>query len=403
MPVRRARNGRWRYRAQVRLPDGTVTRISGSAPVQFNTKTAAQQAERDHLARMMKPAASTKKEEVPTFEEWFNGRFWKEWVVAQDNKPTEREAKQSIFKHHLAPVFGKKKLDTIDVGAINRFRAMLLEKKLSKKRINNILAVLSKALRYADDVELIKAPRKIGLFKVERPEIESWELQEYARILAAARKEGPAVYAAVCLAGEAGLRVGEVKGLRWREDVDLVARTLTVNQQMRRGVVGTPKGRTRRTVPMTATLYEALRAMSVVREGFVVLDHVGRGVQGRAKHEENVVKRLMERVCRLAGLPQSGWHRLRHSFGTHAATFGVNPWRLMTWMGHKRVDETMLYVHLAEHHRRAIPEAVLAAGAREVDPDHRILAMLGARCHVSWQQRGNAKRETAETKMISAG
>src|SRR4029453_13663466 len=55
--------------------------------------------------------------------------------------------------------------------------------------------------------------------------------------------EGEVVYAAVVLAGEAGLRVGEVKGLRWREDVDLVARTITVNQQIRRGVAGTPKGR----------------------------------------------------------------------------------------------------------------------------------------------------------------
>jgi hypothetical protein len=27
--------------------------------------------------------------------------------------------------------------------------------------------------------------------------------------------------------------------------------------------------------------------------------------------------------------------------------FGVNPWKLMTWMGHKRIDQTMLYVHFA--------------------------------------------------------
>jgi len=35
-------------------------------------------------------------------------------------------------------------------------------------------------------------------------------------------------------------------------------------------------------------------------------------------------------------------------------------------MGHKRVDETMLYVHRAEQHRRAIPQLVLASGAREM-------------------------------------
>lgn len=52
--------------------------------------------------------------------------------------------------------------------------------------------------------------------------------------------------------------MGEVKALRWREDVDLVAGTITVNQQIRHGVLGTPKGRTRRVVPMTPTLHAAL-------------------------------------------------------------------------------------------------------------------------------------------------
>src|SRR5688500_1748475 len=101
----------------------------------------------------------------------------------------------------------------------------------------------------------------------------------------------------------------------------------------------------------------------------------------------------MERICRKAGLPVSGCHRLRLSFGTHAACFGVNPWRLMTWMGHKRVDETMLYVHLAEQHRREVPKPVLKAGARELDPDLRILAMLSERYSV-WQPRGSETRKT---------
>jgi hypothetical protein len=110
----------------------------------------------------------------------------------------------------------------------------------------------------------------------------------------------------------------------------------------------------------------------------------------------------MERLCRKAGLPESGWHRLRHSFGTHAAMFGVNPWRLMTWMGHKRVDETMLYVHVAEQHPREIPSAVLKAGAREVDPDRRILAMLSERRSV-WQQIGSRDEKSRENPVILAG
>jgi len=41
-------------------------------------------------------------------------------------------------------------------------------------------------------------------------------------------------------------------------------------------------------------------------------------------------------------------------YGTHAALFGVNPWRLQGWMGHKRIEETMLYVHVADVHARAL-------------------------------------------------
>jgi hypothetical protein len=58
---------------------------------------------------------------------------------------------------------------------------------------------------------------------------------EYRRILEAAKSEGPIWYAATCLAGEAGLRIGEVRAIRWREDVDLVAKTITVNTQLGNG------------------------------------------------------------------------------------------------------------------------------------------------------------------------
>jgi hypothetical protein len=57
----------------------------------------------------------------------------------------------------------------------------------------------------------------------------------------------------------------------------------------------------------------------------------------------------------------------------------VNPWRLQAWLGHKRIDETMLYVHVAEAHPRELPEVVISAGNGIADPDRRILAMLGAR------------------------
>ena len=353
--------------------DGTkLPRVRDVSPVQ--TRRGAEEHERQLRQSMLDGTHGQK--EVPRFDTWFNGRYWTEHVVGRKNKPSTVESKRSVYRHHLEVNFGKLPLDKIGVGEIARFRASLVTKGLSDKSINNILAVLSKALHYAADVELIRKAPKVGLLKVERPEIEWWEFAEYSRIVAAARGEGPDWYAAVCLAGEAGLRIGEVRALRWREHVDLVAGTITIAEQMRHGITGTPKGGRRRVVPMTGTLVAALRALEVVREGYVV-----RTVDGKPMSDPRT-SHAIRRILRKASLPERGWHSLRHTFGTHAALLGVNPWRLQAWMGHNRIDETMLYVHVAGSHLRPLPEPLLLAGSDFTDPDLRILRMLGARAQI---------------------
>src|SRR4051812_27777336 len=98
MSVRRDPDGRWRYRTRLILPDGTHVRISGTAPSYENTETAAKRPEAEAIyAKVHAPAeqAQPKPEEqpakeVPTYAEWFNGRFWNEWVIGERNKPSER-------------------------------------------------------------------------------------------------------------------------------------------------------------------------------------------------------------------------------------------------------------------------------------------------------------------------
>ena len=334
------------------------------------------------------------REEVPTFREWFNGRFWTEWVIGRKNKPSEAESKRSIFKHHLEPAFGGRRLDQIGNGEVAAFRArMVQEGRLSDKRINNILAVLSKALRYAVEVEVLGQAPRVGLFKVEAHDIVFWEFDEYARLLQAAAQEGVTWYVAVCLAGEAGMRIGEVRGLRWL-DVDSDGKTITVSQQIWHGIEGTPKGRTRRVVPMTPVLSEALQRLGGLQQGYVLQNPDGSPLSdGQTIH-------AIFRICDRAGLgeeqyPKRSWHVLRHTFGTHAALFGANPWRLQAWLGHKRIDETQRYVHVAEAHQRQWPLAVVEAARQEQDLDRRVIAMLGA--------RSIARPGTADAQTIWSG
>jgi len=184
MSVRQRRGRQWFFRTVVRLPDGRRERIFG-VPKTFglpNTKIGAQEAERRAIERALKTGEpATTRKEVPTFKEWFLGRFWKEWVVGHRNKPSETESKESIFRVHLEPFLGSRRLDQIGHAEVAQLRASLVEKKLSDKRINNILAVLSKALRYAEEAELVEKPPRVRLYRVDKAEIEAWSFEEYGR------------------------------------------------------------------------------------------------------------------------------------------------------------------------------------------------------------------------------
>src|SRR5690348_7052330 len=107
---------------------------------------------------MMAPTHPTK--EVPTFATYADD-FMKTYVLA-NNKPSERAMKASILKHHLLPVFGEMRLDAIKMHAIETLKANLLAK-LSRKRVNNILACLGKMLRYAHEIELIEIVPRVKL------------------------------------------------------------------------------------------------------------------------------------------------------------------------------------------------------------------------------------------------
>jgi integrase len=352
--------------------------ISGTPTL--NTKLEAERAEGDHVQRVVAEYRNptVQKMKVPTFAEWFEGRYLAEWCPV--NKPGTIAEKRSAYEYRIKPAFGDTPLNEIGTAELAQFRAKLLADRLSKKTVNNLLTIVSKPLRYAFDVGVIDKVPKVGILKHERPEIQPWELDEYAAILREAKAYGREWYAAVCLAGEAGLRVGEVRALRW-DDVDMKAGTITVARQRRQGEEGTTKGGTRRTLPMTGTLLGALRSLDSIRKGYVICN-----LDDGTPKTDGQTGAALRTIYEGAGLPErdGAWHLLRHSFGTHAALFAVNPWTLMRWMGHKRIDETMIYVHFAESHKRSTPADVQAVGDVERDPDRRVIAMLGCRCtHVA--------------------
>jgi len=140
---------------------------------------------------------------------------------------------------------------------------------------------------------------------------------------------------------------------------------------------------------MTDTLLAALKAWTWGAPAS------GSGTSMEPPMTDNETKYHCYRICRVAGLPERVWHNLRHAFGTHAAMFGGNPWKLLLWMGHKRIDETMLYVNFAQAHLQPLPEVIVQASRGHDDPTTtptdewpRCSALaVSFRAAATWQQR----------------
>ena len=158
-------------------------------------------------------------------------------------------------------------LDATKLHPIEVFKASLLAKGLSRKRVNNILACLGKMLRYAHEVELIDVVPRVKLLRIPPQKFDFLSFEELSRLTEAVKSD-PARWALVLLGADARLRQGEIIALEWG-DVDLVAGVLTVRRSSWKGQVGTPKSGRERKVPLTARLRAARKAQRHLKSELV--------------------------------------------------------------------------------------------------------------------------------------
>jgi integrase len=274
---------------------------------------------------------------VPTFDS-FADEFMATYA-ATNNRPSECAAKTKVLKHHLRPAFGSSKLDSITVREVEQVKAALLVKGLARKTINNILAVLGKLLRYARDVGLVEKVPTIKLLKLAPTKFDFLTFEDYDALTKAARVE-PEWCMAIMVAGDAGLRMGEILALQW-DDIDFRNGTITVLRTDWMGTVGPPKSGRSRMVPLTDRLAHALKRDRHLRGPLVFCR------EGGEPWTRNVMKAGLRRALRRTGLRQFGWHVLRHTFCSHLAMRGAVPKAIQELAGHTTLNVTLRYMHLA--------------------------------------------------------
>ncbi len=264
-------------------------------------------------------------------------------------KPSQKASIESHWSHHIQPFWGRLALADTTPPQIAEWVSGLRAPAPSRrgeeprerapKTINNILITFNTMLARAEEWE--HAPRglpRAKLLRVARPEIDFYPEADFALLLEAARRCGPDVELVIHLGARAGLRAGEIVGLR-AGDVGADRDEILVQRSIWDGNVHAPKSGKARRVPVGRELAAALRERP---DGYVLTDG-GRAITVRQL--QHLVKRA-EREARIAGA-SGKVHKLRHTYASHLVMRGVPLRIVQELLGHADIATTMRYAHLA--------------------------------------------------------
>ena len=363
--VRPFRSGGWEVDVTARLPDLTIYRKRFKASA--TSRTLALREGENLLAEIIRLGAApvrrtaTKEVEVrkavPTVEE-FKATFLTNHSGANRLKHSSVAAQESIFRSHLIPLLGKKRLDEITAADVQALKGRLKDR--SAKTANNVLSVLSKLLKVAVEWDVLdEMPAKIKLLKTDVPVMAFYDPAEFERLVEAAKRLDSATLLIVLLGGEAGLRAGEVLGLEWG-DVDFARGFLTVARAEWCKVVASPKGGRSRRVPLTKRLLAALAAHRHLA-GRRVLAIPSEGDDALGPYRW--MRSRMKSAQRLAGLNVTGnLHILRHTFCSRLAMAGRTVLEIKELAGHAHLSTTTRYMHLSPSMKEAAIRSLEALG-----------------------------------------
>jgi integrase len=271
---------------------------------------------------------------------------------------------EGIVRLHIKPSLGSVKLKSLTSAHVRGLYREKLDAGLSRRSVNYIHVTLHKALKAAvadglvprNVTEGVKAPRQA------KKEVRPLSPDQARALLCAAR--GDRLEALYVLAITAGLRQGELLGLRW-DDLDLEAGKLSVRRTLTAGSVGSPGGpvfdnpkrdKSRRSVRLTDSAMEILRRHKVTQNeerlklGTLWKDHalVFPNRVGKPMDHNNLYQRDFKALLERAGLPHTvRFHDLRHTCATLLLRRNVNPKIVQEMLGHATISQTMdTYSHV---------------------------------------------------------
>lgn len=279
------------------------------------------------------------------------GREFCQRLELKGRRKSHRLTVASDLANHIAPFFAGKTLDRVAPEDIERYvsaKRKTLAIKTIRNHVNTMHSVFELGLRKGwCQINPVKLADRPTLKKTET-RIQFLDQAELEQLLAASYPDDPFGRIEPTLyltAAMAGLRQGELLGLRWR-DVDFVARKLRVVSPFVRGEFGDPKSSgSGRSVPMAERVAGALGELRersyYAHDRDLVFCHPE---TGKPLDRSKLVRRFKQALDR-GGVHRITFHELRHTFGTRMAAAGTPMRTLQHWMGHADSKTTQIYAH----------------------------------------------------------
>lgn len=338
MPTYKDASGRWRYRFTA-----NGQRYSGSAPKGGNTRRITERLEAEHVERV---SLRTFDGKIPTV-----GEFAERFLRYQEarTKPLTRVQQRATLTLHVLPMLRSVPIDRVNKEAIDALIARW-SKDSQPKTINTRLGTVRRMLSLARDWDMIGAVPKIGMLKIPEARPRFLSDAEISRLIEHAE---PRWRSMMFVAVRTGLRVGELRGLQWG-DIDLGRRVIHVTRTDpgRRTMDATaPKSNRARDVPLTSDTVAML--LEVRPEAYKASDFVWPALLQRAGESRSRCRsekgcwHAIDRAAHAAGLADTAWHTLRHTYASHLVMRGVPIRHIQKWLGHATVKETEKYASLA--------------------------------------------------------
>jgi len=266
-----------------------------------------------------------------TFDE-LSERYLASCTVTKSSDSQERD--RGIFKLHLVPFFGGKKLNDIDVKEISAYKDSRRSKKASAGTINKEFNLLKAAFNKAFKEWGWMSSNPCQMVRGEKegsPRVRWLKEEELTKLFANASEW---LFPIMLVVAQTGMRRGNIINLG-KSELDFKNREIQLQ---------TTKNGLPLTIPMTVQVYNALK-------GFVKTHHprskyVFREEKDTVASFRTRLHREFKAACSAAELTDFRWHDLRHDFASRLIQRGASIYMVKELLGHCRVNVTEKYAHL---------------------------------------------------------